>query len=82
MDAEKFYGGKKVYLIDFLKDEKETFEKLKQKYPDFAKASQFMTGQEVQKIIIFTSEKVKDIPQLLLKSTPKEKKLFWNLTKK
>jgi hypothetical protein len=24
VDAEKFYGGKKVYLIDFLKDEKET----------------------------------------------------------
>lgn len=23
-DAEKFYGGKKIYLIDFLKDEKET----------------------------------------------------------
>lgn len=32
-------------------DEKETLEKLKQKYPDFAKASQFMTGQEVQKVI-------------------------------
>jgi uncharacterized circularly permuted ATP-grasp superfamily protein len=24
VDAEKFYGGKKVYLVDFLKDEKET----------------------------------------------------------
>ncbi len=24
VDAEKFYGGKKIYLIDFLKDEKET----------------------------------------------------------
>ncbi|OGW77452.1 MAG: hypothetical protein A3J52_01295 [Omnitrophica bacterium RIFCSPHIGHO2_02_FULL_49_9] len=24
LDAEKFYGGKKIYLIDFLKDEKET----------------------------------------------------------
>lgn len=24
VDADKFYGGKKIYLIDFLKDEKET----------------------------------------------------------
>ncbi|MBI4358544.1 MAG: glutathionylspermidine synthase family protein [Candidatus Omnitrophica bacterium] len=24
IDAERFYGGKKIYLIDFLKDEKET----------------------------------------------------------
>lgn len=24
IDADKFYGGKKIYLIDFLKDEKET----------------------------------------------------------
>jgi hypothetical protein len=45
-------------------DEKETFEKLKQKYPDFAKASQFMTGQEVQKVIT-NEESVKEISKLL-----------------
>jgi hypothetical protein len=45
-------------------DEKETFEKLKQKYPDFAKASQFMTGQEVQKVIT-NEDSVREISKLL-----------------
>lgn len=51
---------KKVLSID----EKETFEKLKQKYPDFAKASQFMTGQEVQKVIT-NEDSVREISKLL-----------------
>jgi len=45
-------------------DEKEILENLKQKYPEFAKASQFMTGQEVQKIIT-NEDSVKQISNLL-----------------
>ena len=45
-------------------DEKEILETLKQKYPDFASASKFMTGQEVQKLIRSESA-VKEVSQLL-----------------
>jgi len=45
-------------------DEKEILDTLKQKYPDFASASKFMTGQEVQKLIRSESA-VKEVSQLL-----------------
>ena len=45
-------------------DEKDILEKLKQKYPGFADASKFMTGQEVQKLIRSESA-VKEVSNLL-----------------
>jgi hypothetical protein len=45
-------------------DEKDVLEKLKQKYPGFADASKFMTGQEVQKLIRSESA-VKEVSNLL-----------------